>query len=493
MTVGYEFHTRLLVRHAGGSEADHGITPPTDTATLSLSLLSEIIPVVETLIIFLAAIAAKAAYINGFLQSTQTTVPYAGIGIIGAFTALIVFRRSGTHDPQRLLRHQIETRQLFSGLCFTMLILLLALYLLKVSDQYSRGWMLTWFALAYLFLLAERMIVQLYTRGLAAKGRLAQRIAICGKGPISERVRDYLASNPSVRVVGLFDDRREPVCRGDGKIDGGLENLIALGQHNLIDRVIVALPVDDEQRIHRTLDELSVLPNDIDLCPEFPTPPCVSYTTYNIGPLRLFEVLRTPRSDWDDLIKTLVDYVLATIGFVALLPLFAIIAIAIKYDSKGPVFFIQSRHGYNHRLVRVFKFRTMTVCEDVGPIAQTKKYDKRVTRIGRFLRRTSLDELPQLINVLKGEMSLVGPRPHALAHNEFYSKQVKRYASRHRVKPGITGWAQVNGYRGETADAELMRKRVEHDLWYIKNWSLRLDFEIMLRTLLVGFVNPQAY
>jgi exopolysaccharide biosynthesis polyprenyl glycosylphosphotransferase len=168
-------------------------------------------------------------------------------------------------------------------------------------------------------------------------------------------------------------------------------------------------------------------------------------------------------------------------------------AIAIKLDSRGPVFFIQSRHGYNHRVIRVVKFRTMTVAEDGAVVTQAVRGDKRVTRVGRFLRRTSLDELPQLFNVLRGELSLIGPRPHAVTHNESYSQILARYANRHKVKPGITGWAQVNGCRGETKTPEDMRKRVELDLYYIKNWSPVLDAQILARTLLVPFYSSNAY
>jgi putative colanic acid biosynthesis UDP-glucose lipid carrier transferase len=168
------------------------------------------------------------------------------------------------------------------------------------------------------------------------------------------------------------------------------------------------------------------------------------------------------------------------------------IALAIKLDSRGPVLFRQRRHGYNHRVIDVYKFRTMTVAEDGDRVEQARKNDPRVTRFGKFLRKSSLDELPQLFNVLKGEMSLVGPRPHALAHNQHYRERLDRYANRHCVKPGMTGWAQIKGFRGPTEDAEKMRKRVQMDLYYIENWSLWLDFKILALTPFVGFINRNA-
>jgi putative colanic acid biosynthesis UDP-glucose lipid carrier transferase len=190
--------------------------------------------------------------------------------------------------------------------------------------------------------------------------------------------------------------------------------------------------------------------------------------------------------------KLALDYVVGTISLILFAPLMLAVAVAIKLESPGPVFFRQRRHGYNHRLIDVYKFRSMTVAENGDHVVQAKKNDARVTRVGKFLRRTSLDELPQLFNVLKGEMSLVGPRPHAVAHNQHYRERLQRYANRHCVKPGMTGWAQVNGFRGPTEDPEKMRKRVEADLYYIENWSLWLDIKILALTPLVGFVHRNA-
>lgn len=493
MSVNYEFGRTRQASLAGARQAGHEITRPVTSGTVLLSLISEVLQISEAAIVFLAAITAKLLYIDGFLHSTQLTLGYAGMGLMGALTAVTALRQAGLYEPKYLLRHSIPIGRILSSLCVAMLVLLSVLYLLKASDQYSRGWMLTWFALICLGVLAERFVLQRVMQGFEADGRFTQRIAICGSGRIGKSVRDYLAHNPNVHIVGVFDDRREAVRRDKGERDGGLDDLIALGQRNTIDRIIVALPFNEDERINRILEELRILPKEIDLCPALERLPCPSRTTHTIGLLPLFEVLSPPLSDQDYVIKTLVDYVLGAILLIAALPLFAIVAAAIKLDSKGPVFFVQRRHGYNHQVMRVYKFRTMTVCEDADVVVQAKKNDKRVTRLGRFLRRTSLDELPQLINVLKGEMSLVGPRPHAIAHDNLYNKQVERYANRLRVKPGITGWAQVNGYRGETAQTELMRKRIEHDLWYIQNWSLWLDIEIILRTLLVCFFNPKAY
>ncbi len=236
-----------------------------------------------------------------------------------------------------------------------------------------------------------------------------------------------------------------------------------------------------------------MLPIDVQLCPDAMTVPSEIARTRGTGGLVLLDLQRPPFDARGILLKAAMDYVLGSIALVVFSPLMLAIAAAIKLDSRGPVFFVQSRHGYNHRVIRVVKFRTMTVAEDGPVVTQAVRGDKRVTRVGRFLRRTSLDELPQLFNVLRGELSLVGPRPHAVAHNESYARLLNRYANRHKVKPGITGWAQVNGCRGETKTPEDMRQRVELDLHYIKNWSPWLDIEILFRTTLVPFFSSVAY
>jgi putative colanic acid biosynthesis UDP-glucose lipid carrier transferase len=213
----------------------------------------------------------------------------------------------------------------------------------------------------------------------------------------------------------------------------------------------------------------------------------------SLGPLGLIDVKRKPLADWAPFVKALEDRVLGALLLVALAPVMLVVAIAIKLDSKGPVLFRQRRRGLNQRIIEVRKFRTMRVMEDGAEVRQATRNDPRVTRVGAFLRKTSLDELPQLFNVLEGSMSLVGPRPHALVHDEQWGELLERYANRHQVKPGMTGWAQVNGYRGEVENTEAMGKRVEHDLDYINNWSLGRDLQILARTLRVALGDKKAY
>ncbi len=212
----------------------------------------------------------------------------------------------------------------------------------------------------------------------------------------------------------------------------------------------------------------------------------------DFGATPAIELTRAPLSATEQLFKRILDYTLASLLLILLAPLLAIVALLIKIDGHGPVFFMQTRNGFNGRQFRIWKFRTMSVLEDGPYIRQATKNDPRVTTLGRVLRRTNIDELPQLFNVLAGDMSLVGPRPHASAHNSEYEKLIANYACRHHVKPGLTGWAQIQGLRGEIRSLDLMRKRVESDLWYIDNWSLWLDFKILVKTLFVG-IQRTAY
>jgi putative colanic acid biosynthesis UDP-glucose lipid carrier transferase len=221
---------------------------------------------------------------------------------------------------------------------------------------------------------------------------------------------------------------------------------------------------------------------------------CRRVTLVNGVPL--LDLLQKPFSRWGYLVKALEDYVLGTLLLIPAAPLMLMIAIVVRLDSPGPVLFRQERYGFNNRTIEILKFRTMRAERDdegQGQALQARRGDPRLTRVGRWLRRTSLDELPQLLNVLRGDMSIVGPRPHMVAHNEQYANLIDTYLGRHRVKPGITGWAQVNGLRGETDTLAKMEGRIQHDLYYIENWSLGFDLQILARTLLVGFVHRNAY
>jgi Undecaprenyl-phosphate glucose phosphotransferase len=293
-----------------------------------------------------------------------------------------------------------------------------------------------------------------------------------------------------VRIIGVFDDRaddRSPThVAGERKL-GTVDDLVEFARKTRVDLVIFTLPISAEGRILAMLKKLWVLPVDIRLSAHSNKlrfrPRSYSY----LGSVPVLDVFDRPITDWDVVMKWLFDKIIGGIALVLLSPLMLATAIAIKLDSKGPVFFKQRRHGFNNDEIEVYKFRSLyTHMTDHTVQKSVTKDDPRVTRVGRFIRKSSIDELPQLFNVVfKGNLSLVGPRPHAVnqkVENRQFDEAVDGYFARHRVKPGITGWAQINGWRGELTDADKIKGRVEHDLYYIENWSLLFDLEILLKT-----------
>jgi len=256
---------------------------------------------------------------------------------------------------------------------------------------------------------------------------------------------------------------------------------------------MIALPPAHGSLANCILQEIQRVPADIHIVPDLGGLHYSGIRVGHMGEATYLTMMSKPITGWGAFFKKAEDYLIAVIGLILAAPAMALIAGAIKLDTPGPVFFRQRRHGYNHEVIEVLKFRSMKCMDDGDRVVQATRSDRRITRVGRILRRTSLDELPQLINVLKGEMSIVGPRPHALAHNSYYGDLVENYANRHRVKPGITGWAQVHGFRGETENPEKMAQRVSYDLEYIDNWSLWLDIKIIIMTPLFGLFRKSAY
>ena len=282
--------------------------------------------------------------------------------------------------------------------------------------------------------------------------------------------------------VGICLDRNAPSKAQFGGFIAGLDEAERLVRDEEVDDVIVAVPWTDTERLGQCLSVLKPLTVDVHLFPEAPEPFIDGNGLSVLGGVPMARIATRPLSGWRAFLKAAEDRIIGSILLLLLAPLFALVAIAIKLDSPGPVFFRQSRYGYDNLPFICLKFRSMINRPEELQVRQATRDDPRVTRVGRFLRRTSLDELPQLINVVNGTMSLVGPRPHAVSHHHHYAKVVDDYRCRHRMKPGITGWAQINGYRGETATVELMRKRVVHDLWYIDHWNIWLDLAVLART-----------
>jgi putative colanic acid biosynthesis UDP-glucose lipid carrier transferase len=449
-------------------------------------MLVDVVALLDVMLVILAAFAAKLLYISLLLDDAQADMPYLVAGLAGGFVVHYVMRLRQLHEPTAILAWRERFGVLLISIGLSFLTLIAMAYLLKISASYSRGWLLTWTCLSALLLAASRPLLARLLTWLAASGYTARRIAVVGEGAACERLAHTLRNVSGVWVAGIFPD----IGGEHTAVNGNIEDLISIGQRDEIDEVAIALSEARQQDTERLVESLSILPVDVWLCPTALRLPILA--TARVGGLSLLQVKRKPIRDWGYLIKLVFDYVAGALCLLAFAPLMLAIAAAIKIDSSGPVLFRQRRHGFNHRVIDVCKFRTMTATENGDRVDQARKNDPRVTRVGRLLRRTSLDELPQLFNVLRGEMSLVGPRPHALAHNQHYRERLDRYASRHCVKPGMTGWAQINGLRGPTEDPEKMRLRVHMDLYYIENWSLWFDLKIIAATPFVGFIHRNA-
>jgi Undecaprenyl-phosphate glucose phosphotransferase len=372
----------------------------------------------------------------------------------------------------------------------------------KLGQEYSRVWAATWYASALGSLVAFRVLLSIAVRNWSKLGRLNRRAVIVGGGTPAHKLINALEASrdTDIQIYGVFDDRdKDRVSNriaGYPKL-GNIDQLIEFGRDKRLDLLIVTLPMAAETRLLELYKKLWVLPVDIRLSAHTNElrfrPRAYSY----IGNVPFVDLQDKPIADWDYVLKWAFDKVVASLALIALSPVMALVALAVKLDSSGPVFFKQKRHGFNNELINVYKFRSMyTDKSDSNAAKLVTKDDDRVTKVGRFIRKTSLDELPQLFNVLKGELSLVGPRPHALqakAANSLYADVADGYFARHRVKPGITGWAQINGWRGETDTHEKLQHRVEHDLYYIENWSVLFDIYILAMTPIALMKSENAY
>jgi Undecaprenyl-phosphate glucose phosphotransferase len=367
----------------------------------------------------------------------------------------------------------------------------------------SRFWLGGWYFIGFNALAISRFGVAAAADRLAASGRFQKRVVIVGGGEIArDLIRDLVKADPAeIKLLGVFDDRgdaRSPArLEGFNKL-GKVDDLVEYARQTRVDLAIFALPITAEQRILQMLRKLWVLPMDVRLAAHANRirfrPRSYSY----VGATPMLDVFDKPLGDRDVLLKMALDRCIGALALIALSPVLALAALAVRLDSKGPILFKQKRYGFNNERVEVYKFRSMYV-DQLDPMAvkQVTRNDPRVTRVGRILRKTSIDELPQLFNVVfKGDLSLVGPRPHAIhatAANRAYEEAVDGYFARHRVKPGITGWAQIHGWRGETDTTEKIQARVDHDLHYIENWSLWLDLYILVMTPVSLFKTENAY
>ena len=406
--------------------------------------------------------------------------------------AVVVFQTLRAYSVPAFRRPVRQGFRMAGGWGALFLTILAFVFFFKLDVHFSRVWVISWFHVGLLTLVIERFILARLVADLARSGRLERRAVVVGGGDHARELLIELkkADPAEVRLIGVFDDRsddRAPeTIEGFAKL-GNVDELVEFARAARIDLAIFALPISAEKRILEMLRKLWVLPIDVRLAAHANRlrfrPRSYSY----VGTAPMLDVFDTPLADWDIVMKLVFDKVVGALALLLLSPVFLATAIAIKLDSRGPVFFKQKRYGFNNELVEVYKFRSMYADKlDVTASRLVTRDDPRVTRVGRFIRKTSIDELPQLFNVVfKGDLSLVGPRPHAIhakAADRQYDEVVDGYFARHRVKPGITGWAQVHGWRGETDTQEKIQNRVDHDLYYIENWSILLDIYILAIT-----------
>jgi Undecaprenyl-phosphate glucose phosphotransferase len=379
-------------------------------------------------------------------------------------------------------------------------LLVLAATLPSADAEHYGAWLLLWSAGGLIALTISHVITVEHLSALTRSGHLVRDVVILGAGELGWRLAQHIDNSKAygLRVVGLFDDRGTRLASSARpRLLGDFRDALAFARRSKIACIIIALPLHAEARIMELVRRVTEAPVDVYLASDAIGFHLSARGNPNIGGLPVIPAAEKPIKEWQAVLKSLEDKTIAAIALIVFSPLLAAVAVAIKIDSPGPVLFRQPRCGFNEKIFYVYKFRTMYVeASDLLGDRLVVRGDRRVTRLGAILRRLSLDELPQLFNVMLGQMSIVGPRPHpvnAKAANLPYSEVVAHYASRHRVKPGITGWAQINGWRGETDTYEKIEKRVQHDLYYIENWSIAFDLWIIFVTFFRGFYHREAY
>ena len=386
----------------------------------------------------------------------------------------------------------------FLACLMVMLVIALGFVAYRVSEDYSRLWFFYWFILSFFFIVSFRFVTYLCLMWLRRQGYNHRNVLIVGAGHLGRSILENIQHSEWIGydVLGFMDDNQ---AFSGQKLEGipiytDLDNIENYIDDNNIEEVWIALPLRAEKRMKQLMGYLQQTTVNIKLIPDLFGLELLNHSITKIATVPVIDLSVSPMYGWKRVMKFWEDLILGILIFVLIFPLLVLIAVAIRLSSPGPVIFKQKRHGWDGKKINVYKFRTMFHQPKIkDKVVQAKKGDSRITPLGRFLRKTSLDELPQFYNVLQGRMSIVGPRPHAVEHNEFYKCHINRYMLRHKVKPGITGWAQINGYRGETSTLDKMEKRIEYDLYYIQNWSLLLDLKIIMLTVFKGFVDKNAY
>jgi putative colanic acid biosynthesis UDP-glucose lipid carrier transferase len=441
--------------------------------------------------------------LGGYWQSQQGTSPSTAEAWIQILLAVLLFhwlseyhQMYGSWRGERILRELVKV---FNYWALTFVVLLSVDYLLLNHANLPDNSQMTWFASVLAVLCGYRLLIRSVLHGLRRRGFNTRRVAIVGTGQVGERLAQSISSAPwmGLELLGFYDAQPQQMdLRANGRrvpVLGDLDQLIEDARASRIDKVYITLALGGQPHLHDLIKGLSDTTASVYLIPDVFMFELLHARSESINGLASISIFDSPMEGAWSLVKRVEDILLSSLILLLIALPLLLIAIAIKLTSAGPVLFRQRRYGLDGRPIMVWKFRSMSVQENGDVVQQATRNDARVTPLGAFLRRTSLDELPQFFNVLRGDMSIVGPRPHAVAHNEQYRKQVSGYMLRHKVKPGITGWAQINGWRGETDTLDKMQKRVQYDLEYIEHWSVWLDLKIILLTLFKGFLNKNAF
>ena len=476
-----------------------GNTPREHDATariLNAQAYAPMALIVDAVAIVGMAILTGLAYDVVALRRLAPALPYLRNGLLVSVLFFGVARLKAAQLPLGISRAYERARVGLSSWVAAFVLFLFIVFVLKASSDLSRGATLLFFVCGALSVVLTRVNGPLLVSHVLSRSTLASRDIIV-VGPQSSSALAFLTSTLRSTLfegpyVITFNDNCSSVAWAD-ELNRAVKRTLKVAHSALPGEILVVGGRLSRERLSMLLERLAEIPRSVCLVPDNFTASCLRQKIATIGRNVAIEIQRAPLAPSQRAVKRAIDVTLSIIAITFLAPLLAAVAIAVKLDSTGPVFFRQTRTGYRGRLFRIFKFRTMSVLEDGPVVAQARRNDQRCTRLGTWLRRTSIDELPQLFNVLMGDMSLVGPRPHAVAHDELYEREIPNYALRQHVLPGITGWAQVNGLRGGTSETDAMRKRVEHDIWYVRHCSILLDLQIMARTVFEIFHQRNAY
>jgi putative colanic acid biosynthesis UDP-glucose lipid carrier transferase len=435
-----------------------------------------------------------------YLATLLFEEPFSGYSLVLMILAFFISSAVYQHiDPYRTWRSGrmlAYARDTVFGWCVTIAVLWFLGSASGLKYYYDERVLLAWFIATPVTLLVSHIAVR-RAAGSPDKSREVRSVVVVGANDVGLKFAGICDKHPNLfmQMRGFFDDRGDErlPSRMEHPVLGKMGDIAAYVRQHNIKMIFISQPISAQPRIRKLIDELQDTTASVYFLPDVYIFDLMQARFDTVGGMPVIAICETPFMGFNSMIKRGSDIVLGSLILLLLAPLMLVIALAVKFTSPGPVIFRQRRYGLYGEEIIVYKFRSMTVLENGNTVTQARKDDQRITRIGGFLRRTSLDELPQFINVLQGRMSIVGPRPHAVAHNEQYRKLIKGYMLRHKVKPGITGWAQVNGLRGETATLDKMEARIQYDLDYLRNWSLWLDLWIIVKTVKVVLTRENAY